>query len=319
MELDFRHLRLVRAVARCGSLTAAAAVLGMAQPSASTALCRAERIVGGKLFHRTIDGLVATELGATVAAHALTILGALEQFEESARKNHGRSARATVRVGATPGPLAAVLPRIIDLALGAVSDVRIGFNGRYWLNLLVAGHLDAALVVDFPAAELSSPHTVRRVVAVEPVFVGLPERHRLADRAQIDLRELAGEVFAEMSDAGPSIQSHLAAACAGAGFTPATAILDLNDVHCLAQRPRTVLLMKPTSQPPPGMVAVPLAGTPLHMVTSLHAPVGRSAVTEQVEQLAAELVRAQRQIVAANGVYHAWQQRRHGRELLAAP
>ncbi|WP_189172235.1 LysR family transcriptional regulator [Pilimelia anulata] len=305
MELDFRHLRLIRAVANGGSLAAAAAAVGMAQPSAAAALGRAERIVGGRLFRRTADGLVATELGEVVTAHALTILGALEQFEECA----GQDGRPTVRIGATPGPLAAALPRIIDLVLDVTSDVRIGFNGRRWLTMVAARHLDAALVVDYPAAELTSPHTIRRVVAVEPLFVALPERHPLGDRVEVDLRELADATLGEMSDAGPSAHEHLVAACAEAGFTPATVTLGLAELRSFARRRHAALLLRPTSQPPPGMVAVPLAGTPLRMTTSLHVGADHPLIAERGARLWSELVAAQHRVVDTSRVYRAWRER----------
>ncbi|WP_189171016.1 helix-turn-helix domain-containing protein [Pilimelia anulata] len=50
------------------ALTAAAVVVGMSQPAATMALARAERIVGGRLFHRGPAGAVTTGLGELVGA-----------------------------------------------------------------------------------------------------------------------------------------------------------------------------------------------------------------------------------------------------------
>ncbi|GGJ78459.1 hypothetical protein GCM10010123_05540 [Pilimelia anulata] len=311
MELDFRHLRLIKAIVDTGSLTAAAAVVGMAQPSATAALVRAERILGGKLFHRATSGAVPTQLGELVAAHALTVLGALEQLAEFAGARDGEDAvPGTLRVGATPGLLASALPRIIDQVLDATPDVRIGLNGRRWVNLLASRQLDAALVTDYPGDEVVGEHAERRVVAVEPIFVGLPAGHPLAGRAEVELADLAGDTFGAVRDTGPSIREHLIGACRTAGFAPERASLGFADVRAIAQRPHTVLLMKPSSQPPPGMFVVPLAGTPLRMTTSLHIPAEQPAGGDgTARKLWAELVEAQHGIVEANDTYRAWLKR----------
>lgn len=47
MELELRHLRTVRAIADTGSLTEAAATLGLAQPALSAQLRRIEKALGG--------------------------------------------------------------------------------------------------------------------------------------------------------------------------------------------------------------------------------------------------------------------------------
>ncbi len=56
MELELRHLRTVRAIADTGSLTKAAATLGLAQPALSAQLRRIEKALGGTLFERDHTG-----------------------------------------------------------------------------------------------------------------------------------------------------------------------------------------------------------------------------------------------------------------------
>ena len=52
MDLELRHLRIVCAVAEAGSVTKAAASLGLAQPAVTAQLRRIERTLGGQLFER---------------------------------------------------------------------------------------------------------------------------------------------------------------------------------------------------------------------------------------------------------------------------
>ncbi|WP_454851027.1 helix-turn-helix domain-containing protein [Promicromonospora soli] len=58
-----RHLRMVVAVAESGSVTKAAAALGIAQPALTAQLNRIDRSLGGNVFVRDRFGARPTELG----------------------------------------------------------------------------------------------------------------------------------------------------------------------------------------------------------------------------------------------------------------
>ncbi|WP_445943947.1 helix-turn-helix domain-containing protein, partial [Roseicyclus sp.] len=53
---NLRHLRLFLALSGKGSLSAAAALMGLSQPAASQALAALERRAGGPLFARRMGG-----------------------------------------------------------------------------------------------------------------------------------------------------------------------------------------------------------------------------------------------------------------------
>jgi DNA-binding transcriptional LysR family regulator len=64
--MDWNDLKIALAVARHGSLSAAARALGTTQPTVSRRLAGFERKTGVKLFERGKDGLTPTELGAAL-------------------------------------------------------------------------------------------------------------------------------------------------------------------------------------------------------------------------------------------------------------
>lgn len=68
MEHDLSDLGLVAAVGRHGSLTAAAAALGLTQPTVSYRLARVEARLGRALFRRGPGGAMPTEAGAILLA-----------------------------------------------------------------------------------------------------------------------------------------------------------------------------------------------------------------------------------------------------------
>src|SRR5262245_3566302 len=93
-------LRFVLAVARGGTLSAAARALAVAQPTVGRRLAAFERAVGARLFERGVAGLGLTAAGHAVIAH-------LERMEQEAlgveRLVRGRDAgvRGSVRITAS--------------------------------------------------------------------------------------------------------------------------------------------------------------------------------------------------------------------------
>lgn len=75
--MDWSDLRIFLAIARTGTLGAAARQLGQSQPTMGRRLRALEAAVGQTLFQRTGDGFVLTEEGSVVLGHA-------ERMEEEA-------------------------------------------------------------------------------------------------------------------------------------------------------------------------------------------------------------------------------------------
>src|SRR5215510_3927128 len=67
-DLDLNLLRAFDAVLRDGSVTAAAARLGLSQPAMSNALSRLRRLLGDPLFMRTPGGMRPTAFAQQLAA-----------------------------------------------------------------------------------------------------------------------------------------------------------------------------------------------------------------------------------------------------------
>ncbi|OYU00619.1 MAG: LysR family transcriptional regulator [Burkholderiales bacterium PBB1] len=68
--MEWSDLRIFLAIAREGTLGAAARKLGQSQPTMGRRLIALERAIGQTLFQRTKDGFVLTDEGAAVMPHA---------------------------------------------------------------------------------------------------------------------------------------------------------------------------------------------------------------------------------------------------------
>lgn len=80
---NLRHLRLLEAASRLGSLTAAAETILISQPAASQAINRLNAQFGGRLLERRGNGVFVTERGKIVVARSIRVLQFIRGFSQS--------------------------------------------------------------------------------------------------------------------------------------------------------------------------------------------------------------------------------------------
>ncbi len=159
--LDATRLRVLVAVARYGSVTAAAQALNYAQPSISHHMARLEAETGAKLMERSGRGVRLTEAGQLLAERAEEILGRLDAAEAELAAHVGLR-QDRVRLAAF-GAAMATLAATAAATLGtehAATDVQLTqAEPALALHMLRAGEADVAVVyrqysgVDAQAAE----------------------------------------------------------------------------------------------------------------------------------------------------------------------
>src|ERR1700722_17896371 len=93
-----RHLRMLQAMARTGSVTRAAAMLGLTQSALSHQIREAERRLGLDLFVQGNKQMQMTPAASVLHEEAGRILSQLERAE-AAVKNQGEGRRHVVRFG----------------------------------------------------------------------------------------------------------------------------------------------------------------------------------------------------------------------------
>ncbi|GAA2415272.1 LysR family transcriptional regulator [Streptomyces glaucosporus] len=225
---EVRHLRVLRAVARTGSFSAAARELGCTQPAVSQQMRALEQAAGTPLLVRTGRETRPTEAGEALVRHAAGILAALAAAEEEVAAIAGLRA-GRVRLASFPSASAALVP-------AAVAALREEYPGAR-VSLVEAGPPRSAEMVGEGECEIALVyrHTGSGAPAadgafgdpgdglvVRPLlterFVGLlPEDHHLARAESVDLGELAEESWI----AGcRRCRGHLVRICESAGFAP---------------------------------------------------------------------------------------------------
>jgi len=143
------------AVARHGSVTAAAHALNYAQPSVSHHLARLEAETGTKLVQRAGRGIRLTDAGRLLAERAVEVIGRLDAAENELAVFAGLRA-GRLRLAAFPSALSTIVPAAaailherhpsVDLRLTEVEPPEA-------VRMLRAGYVDVALVFRHEAAD----------------------------------------------------------------------------------------------------------------------------------------------------------------------
>ncbi|GAB3441426.1 LysR family transcriptional regulator [Streptomonospora sediminis] len=189
--MSLRQYEYALAVAEEGSVTAAAELLHVAQPSMSQQIRGLERDLGAKLFARTPTGLVPTVVGRAFLREAEVAV------------NASRRARATARAGADE--LVGELVIAVQMGFGtrqlpgALGELRRRFP-RLEVTVFeepssaelerLARVLDFALMPACEKGPLDAQH-----IGDEEFVVVLGAGHRLLAADRVELSDLAGEAW----------------------------------------------------------------------------------------------------------------------------
>src|ERR671938_822356 len=110
--LDVTQLRVLDAVARHGSVTAAARELNYSQPSISHHLARLETETGAQLLQKVGRGVRLTQAGQLLADRAAEIIGRLDAADAELSAHVGLTA-GRVRLAGFSSALGSLVPRAV--------------------------------------------------------------------------------------------------------------------------------------------------------------------------------------------------------------
>jgi DNA-binding transcriptional LysR family regulator len=181
-SVSLRQLRYFLQVVDTDSVSAAATLLYVAQPSLSQVVRRLEALIGGDLFVRTPRGLTLTDFGQDFAKAARQ---ALTGLHEVLPERHAHPLRVATPRG-TP-------PRAIDIArnlLGADRElVFVQNDSARQLAMLRAGALDGCIV-----RELSDANDCRiDQLTREPLGIVYADSHPFATQGRISWQDLSDQ------------------------------------------------------------------------------------------------------------------------------
>jgi len=254
-------LRALLAVSRYGNFAAAAADLGVSQPTLTRTIQHAEEVLGAELFTRTTRQVTITAAGREflpLAERLLSDLGlGLRNIRELATVERGRIVVATL-MSAAHGVLPTALGRFAALYPSVEINVREGVQA----SVLEEVHSGSA---DFGFGDTAE---IGGALVAEPLgengcCVALPIGHPLERRRSVKLHDLVPETLISMPTAS-AMRRILdgAALAAGLSLKPRYTVQQFATAFRLVAEGIGVAIVPATmlaGLPPPGIVSRPLS------------------------------------------------------------
>ncbi|WP_052863422.1 LysR family transcriptional regulator [Streptomyces niger] len=196
--LNMERLRTLSAVARHGSVRAAAEGLHVTTSAVSQQLAKLERETGQQLLVKNGRGVRLTDAGRLLAGHAARILSQVELAEAELEAHRGQAV-GELRMGAFPTAARGLFPD----ALAALIVDHPQLRARLWemepgdsVRAVVRGDIDLGVVLDWYNRPLSLPEGLAKAPLLDdPADVAMPSDHRLAGRRTVELEDFADDAW----------------------------------------------------------------------------------------------------------------------------
>jgi DNA-binding transcriptional LysR family regulator len=225
--IEVRRLRVLRALADHGTVTAAAEVLHLTPSAVSQQLAALESEVGQELLERRGRRVAITSAGRLLLSHADSILAEVERAEEAMRL-HADGATGEIRVAAFATAITLlVAPSLASLRL-STPGLRLvvrDAEGHQGITQLLDGEVELAIAVEHRGSPRSDDERLTRIpLYAEPFVAVLPAEHPAAAAESVDLAALSRDDWVTPSVGNP-VRDVVLLACEQAGFQPRI-------VHC---------------------------------------------------------------------------------------
>ncbi|MGV9314052.1 LysR family transcriptional regulator [Streptomyces sp. NPDC003691] len=193
--IDVQRLRVLRAVAECGSFNRAAAALALTPSAVSQHIAALERTLGTAVVARSTRGARLTEAGRIMVSAAESVAAELEHARQQVDRLGTGRPQLTVATFTSGGRflLPGALAALAATRPGTMLHVREA-EPEDALRLVRKGAVHLALAYCFDGPLPGGRSGAEWIPLLDdPLRVVLPEGHRLADRPSLDLGELAAE------------------------------------------------------------------------------------------------------------------------------
>ena len=199
--MNLRQIEVFRSIVLCRSITEAARILNVSQPTITKVLRHAEDQLGYKLFRREHGRLQPTEEARLLFPDADRIfreLQSLQRLSTDLREGTG----GLLRVGATASLALSVVPDALERYRRQFPGVRVMSHllaGNEMAEMIMAHQLDIGVSIapiDAPSARIETVHKTEMICIA-------PRDHPLAALPVITPSDIAGHTLISYSGATP--------------------------------------------------------------------------------------------------------------------
>lgn len=210
--LDVTRLRVLDAVARHGSVTAAAREMAYSQPSVSHHLARLEAETGAQLLQRAGRGIRLTQAGQLLADRAAEIIGRIDAADAELSAHVGLTA-GRVRLAGFASAIGSLVPPAAATLARDHPGLEIGSTDTHppeALELLRTGNVEVAIIFRHDESEEELPGVRLHHLLDDPMYL-------LSDRRTRGMASLSEATWIAGCE---RCRGHLLALCDAAGFEP---------------------------------------------------------------------------------------------------
>ena len=266
MNVTFRQLRLFLALAETGSVSGAARVMHVTQPTASMQLREVTQAVGLPLYEVISRRVHLTEAGIALARTARAMVAEWESLTQTVDGLKGLT-RGRLRL-AVVSTAQYFIPRLLGRFCASHPDVDVALQvlNRDGVLARMRDNLDELYIMSMPPSDIELED---RVFMSNPLVVIASTGHRLAQRKTLTLRDLREDRFI-LRERGSGTRMAADAHFKGAKFT-AQVRLELGSNEAIREAvaaglgvsvvSRHALGQRPTTQH--GVTVLPVEGFPV--------------------------------------------------------
>lgn len=199
--MRLRHIEVFQAVYSSGSVTRAAEILSVSQPSVSKVLAHAEQQLGYALFDRVRGTLVPTPEANQLYSHVLNVNQSVDRLRHVA-ENLRAAEEGRVRIAATPAFGIDILPKAIASYREQHKDTIFTVETLHHDELasaLLESRLDVGLAFD----PENIPGISGEVLGHGKFVVLTPPGMEFGDKRQLSIEDLVGLSFINLDKRGP--------------------------------------------------------------------------------------------------------------------
>jgi DNA-binding transcriptional LysR family regulator len=215
--LDLRRLRLLRELARRGTIAAVAQALSYSPSAVSQQLATLEKEAGVRLLEPAGRRVRLTPQADLLVAHTHVLLEEMERAEAELAQSLSEIA-GTLRVAAFQTAALALVPHALSQLTRQHPALRVEItelDPELALPALIAGEFDLVLGEEYPGFPLSRPRETERLdLLTDELRLITPARW-----SERSLSSLASRPFV-MEPAGTTARQWATAACRQAGYEP---------------------------------------------------------------------------------------------------
>jgi len=188
--MDSQNLKAFLLVAETGSFSMAAHKLHLTQPAISKRVAQLEEQLNAPLFDRIGRTISTTEAGKALLPHARAVLLELQAAQQSVRDLAGE-VQGNLRLATSHHIGLHRLPPVLSFFSKAYPAVRLDIDfmdSEQAYELTLRGEVELAVVTLAPTPV---DNIVARPIWPDPLDFMVQQGHELAQRKQLDLRELS--------------------------------------------------------------------------------------------------------------------------------